>query len=375
MPAKQSKKEVQDKIDLVQNGRITIIGDYVNNNTPVLVRCNICGVEWKTTAKLLKKTPVGVNCNHSFNLTEDMVVNRIAKATNGTIKMLGKYTGAKTKTLMQCKACGYEWKTQPYIVYNNHGCPNCTNHRQWTETDIRKRVDEVTSGEFKLVGQYTGIHDKTTFLHVKCGRTFQMEPNALINAGQRCPYERRERFHDSASMPVDVFVSTLEKTRRGEYKLVGGYRNSAANAEFIHVKCGTKFVASGSQLLHGGTGCPYCNASKGEEATRNYLNDHGYTFIEQYRIDACRNERPLPFDFALFDESGLTYLIEYQGVQHYQPKWGKENFDIGQIRDRLKLDYCHNHHINLIRIPYKRWSTFEKLSNQITTFLDESLTC
>jgi hypothetical protein len=47
------------------------------------------------------------------------------------------------------------------------------------------------------------------------------------------------------------------------------------------------------------------------------------TYIEEYSFKGLNSEngRPLRFDFAVFDDNGdLDFLIEYQGIQHYQPK-------------------------------------------------------
>ena len=62
------------------------------------------------------------------------------------------------------------------------------------------------------------------------------------------------------------------------------------------------------------------------------------------------------FDFAVFDDSGnLDFLIEYQGIQHYQAKskfGGSKGLYQQQYNDNLKRRFCMEHGITLVEIPY-----------------------
>ena len=64
----------------------------------------------------------------------------------------------------------------------------------------------------------------------------------------------------------------------------------------------------------------------------------------------------MKFDFAIFNEKNeIKLLIEYNGEQHYNPieKWGgEEKLIIQQERDARKKQYCEEHNIPLLVIPY-----------------------
>ena len=81
-------------------------------------------------------------------------------------------------------------------------------------------------------------------------------------------------------------------------------------------------------------------------------------FKEEYsfRDLISSSGRPLRFDFAVFDDNNeLQFLIEYQGVQHYQAKsifGGVEGLRNQQFNDMKKREYCRQHNIILIAIPY-----------------------
>lgn len=65
---------------------------------------------------------------------------------------------------------------------------------------------------------------------------------------------------------------------------------------------------------------------------------------------------PLRFDFVVFDDEGeIDFLIEFQGIQHYEPKskfGGWAGLRKQQYNDMRKREYCANHNYNLIIIPY-----------------------
>jgi hypothetical protein len=105
-----------------------------------------------------------------------------------------------------------------------------------------------------------------------------------------------------------------------------------------------------------GSQCPFCTSSKGEKLIKSYLERNNVNFITQYRMSDCKNERPLPFDFAILNSNNeLLGLIEFQGIQHYIIKdffGGAEYFKIIKRNDSIKVKYCLNNNIKLLIIPY-----------------------
>ena len=99
-------------------------------------------------------------------------------------------------------------------------------------------------------------------------------------------------------------------------------------------------------------------ASRGEIKIEEVLQGAGLVFEEEYSFPdlVSSSGRPLRFDFAVFnDEHELEFLIEYQGVQHYEPKskfGGYSGLRKQQYNDMQKKEYCRKHGIILIEIPY-----------------------
>ena len=63
--------------------------------------------------------------------------------------------------------------------------------------------------------------------------------------------------------------------------------------------------------------------SRGEIKIDEILKEKGIVFEEEYSFPdlVSTSGHPLRFDFAVFDDEGnLDFLIEYQGIQHYEAK-------------------------------------------------------
>lgn len=60
----------------------------------------------------------------------------------------------------------------------------------------------------------------------------------------------------------------------------------------------------------------------------------------------------LRFDFAIFENNQLKFLVEFQGEQHYD--YSSSFYDKPQDSDIKKQEYCKKHNIPLVLIPYWR---------------------
>jgi hypothetical protein len=103
--------------------------------------------------------------------------------------------------------------------------------------------------------------------------------------------------------------------------------------------------------------------SKGEAIIAKILFESNIGFCKQVTFDDLKSEsgKPYAFDFAVLKGGAIWYLIEFDGVQHYDPtrQFGKdkETFEKIKRRDSLKNRWCEEKHIPLIRIPYTKLET------------------
>ncbi len=121
-----------------------------------------------------------------------------------------------------------------------------------------------------------------------------------------------------------------------------------------------------------GKNCPECNVSKGEERIDNILDSLKIKHRGQYSYKELNGKR---FDFAIFADTLL--LIEYHGIQHYEPVSfgstkisGKQNLSQNKKRDKWKLKWATKKGYPLLTIPY--WD-FDKIEALVKDFLKDNL--
>lgn len=114
--------------------------------------------------------------------------------------------------------------------------------------------------------------------------------------------------------------------------------------------------------------------SKGERKITELLFQANISFITEKRFADCVFEdtkRPARFDFYINNK----YLLEYDGQQHSKQGNGvfdnEEKFNKTQEHDKYKNEWCKNHNIPLIRIPYTHYNDIclDDLLLETTTYL------
>lgn len=127
-------------------------------------------------------------------------------------------------------------------------------------------------------------------------------------------------------------------------------------------KCGSIKSIRASDLKSGHTLSCGCLKSKGEAKINSILSILKIDFETQKSFEQLKNlGNNLYFDFYL---PQYNCCIEYQGIQHYKPVeqfGGISEFEHRQYLDDLKRQYCKEHNIKLIEIPY---TDYGKLSKQ-----------
>lgn len=104
--------------------------------------------------------------------------------------------------------------------------------------------------------------------------------------------------------------------------------------------------------------------SKGQDRVRRYLEENNIPYKQEYVVKINGHNRR--FDFAIFDEQGIAYFIEYDGEQHYKvvEQWGGEEGLIERQRvDKEKDHWAEEQGKFVIRVPY--WIKPEELEDYI----------
>ncbi|WP_281196552.1 DUF723 domain-containing protein [Lactobacillus acetotolerans] len=291
-------------------------------------------------------------------LTNSEFRKRVKQIHGDQFTILSDYHGMCSKVKIRCNLCNWSGEVLVYnLIRQNYGtrCPKHS-HKQFDSSSFQKAINEKQDNQYTLLSEFVNITTKIKVKCNKCGKEFCAWPENLLHRrfGKNCEHKFKLDFKQASKQ--------LNKISDGEIKLVH-FSGMHSVATFKCCKCGNIWRATALNIFKHSTGCPICSCSSswGEKAIDEFLKKHHMAFQGQFRLVTCRDEKPLPFDFAVFNRDGsLNSLIEYQGCQHFiNPFQYKKNDFINkesvlktQKHDAMKLSFCKEHGIKLIYINH-----------------------
>lgn len=107
------------------NGKpIKRIGNYVNYESKIQMKCLNCEHEWYALPGNLIRLKVGCpKCVNNLRLTNEIIDKRLESRT---IERVEDYKNARFSMLWRCKICNHEWRANADGIMNsNKGCGKC----------------------------------------------------------------------------------------------------------------------------------------------------------------------------------------------------------------------------------------------------------
>lgn len=255
----------------------------------------------------------------------------------------------------------------------NKRCAKCSNLKN--SDNLRFSHQEICEKVKKLDEGYHVCDDspvyKNTFTKLKlsCGKHEYFASWAEFKQGYRCAkcYGNYKYTHNEICEKIQELDS--------EYHVCCDspmYENNKTKLKLYHSVCGNEFDITWSDFSNENRSCGCNKFSKNEVFLRNYLKSRNIKFSEQVTFDGLKSERKLRYDFGIYENEKLLFLIEYDGIQHYSPQrfggisqeQAQENFIKTQHHDKLKNDYAKENNIPLLRIRYDE-DTISVLENYL----------
>ena len=138
--------------------------------------------------------------------------------------------------------------------------------------------------------------------------------------------------------------------------------------------CGNEIDVRGIYLRSGNTKSCGCISSWAEENIEDILKELKVDFKRQYTFEDLISYKDkgkkYRYDFAVLKDNEPIGLIEYNGIQHYEPveSWGgKEALMEQKIRDFIKENYAKNKNLPLLILNKNN----KNLKEDIKNFLEE----
>lgn len=299
------------------------------------------------------------------------------KNINPTIDVVGEYINMDTKILVRCSIDGYIWSADPRKLMRGNDCPVCSNRVvlygindvSTTRPDLVKyfkHKDEArkyTSGSTKYID----------VICPECGYEDRVRVSNLSRFGFSCNgcYEKQ---YGRKRVPYgywnkDTMQEYLKEHYDG-YELLDVKMPSNDNCKYLQalIKCPNDnhqpYWSYWKNIISGYT-CLLCymedSMSNGEHMAESIFKKYNYTYEPQKRFDGCRDKYTLPFDFYLSD---YNLIVEIMGEQHERPIdyfGGDESFEKLIQHDKMKRDYLKQNNIHCLDIWYYEFDKMEKI--------------
>lgn len=121
------KKEVYELV----NDEYTVLGEYINRPTPILMRHNKCGREYKVSPGNFLYSSRCVQCYYEDSrLDIEVVTENISKHLGTSYKLVSEYKGADNKVDLLHRDCGKVTSVRYTDIIQHHsGCKYCNKSR------------------------------------------------------------------------------------------------------------------------------------------------------------------------------------------------------------------------------------------------------
>ena len=202
----------------------------------------------------------------------------------------------------------------------------------------------------------------------ECGSIVIIRGAQLKNGHtQSCGCLRKEKL---SKYNTEYKVKNLAGQRFGELTALFSTeeRDCGQVVWMCQCSCGILHKVRGSLLTSGLIQSCGHQKSRGESKICQLLYEHEISFEKEKTFDTCRSSKGGLFRFDFWVDN--KYLIEFDGIQHYQTT-GLCDYEDTINRDEIKNYWCKENNIPLIRIPYFHLEklTIEDLLLETSSFI------
>ncbi len=353
MSHKLSNSEVDARLS---NRPIKRIGNFVNIYTKCLFECSICHYQWKVNPNNILRSTHPTNCPKcagNQKLSNSDIDNKLI---NRNIQRIDNVINAKTPIHFQCliENCKFTWKTDPdHVINQMTSCPKCAGNLKLLNEDIDAKLVPL---KIKRIGDYISATQPLAFQCLICNHQWKSTASGPICRKTSCP-----KCAEQLKLTNEIIDERLKNTK---IKRIGNYLNMKTSIHFqcLNDNCNHIWLARPYNIIHNERGCPQCFLKKNEKLIGKLLKQNNIVFEQQKpikKINISETKR-LYVDYFLPD---FNVIIEYNGIQHYQPvnffnlnqEQSKSNFLKQQIRDKYLVDFCLLNNISLIIIDGRKY--------------------
>jgi len=319
--------------------------NYIGATFKIDITCFKHGVFSQTARKHLsgQKCPLCAIEKYTFTTDEFIKKSKLIHGENKYDYSLVDYSGSRNYVKIVCKEHGI-FEQRPSNHLGGYGCSKCGGKYKSNKEEFILKANKIHN----YLYNYDEVDYINNFTKVKiiCKEhgIFMQTPRGHLskNGCYKCL---------GIGLTNEDFIKKIKKLHNNLY--IYDDINFKDTKSKINIKCKKHGYFTQKASAHlSGQGCPKCKLSKGELKIENILNENNIKYKPQFYFKDLKYKRYLRFDFGVLDDNNkLKYLLEFNGEQHYkyngQYTKPEKEFKLGQLRDKLKIDYCIKNNIIL----------------------------
>ena len=287
MPRKKTKEEYVEQLKM-KNPDIELVGDYIDDHTKTLHRCNRHNILWDISPN---KTLQGRGCKecgrekyrNKRGKPEEQYIEELA-AKNPTIKLRGAYINYNTSVEHYCEMHDTVFNIRPSDALHGKGCKMCKSDKisqSLFKPEVQYIIElALKNPSIQLIGDYIGYDTPTAHRCNKHDVIWNISPNNALH-GRGCYMCRSEKIREKLLKPLDEYIGALAK-ENPDIELIGEYINYNTPTEHYCHKHDVFFDISPMCALLG-HGCYQCTSEK--------CRDNRLKSEEQYIVE-LREKHP-----------------------------------------------------------------------------------
>lgn len=333
--------------------------DIINYKSSIKLKCKKHGII-EMRASVLISGSMCRKCSDEKRSNKSIILSRFIEKYGDEYEYdISNYKNNSSKIKITCKKHG-DFYTSSISHLEGVKCNMCNKENYIiTDDEIIKRTRKYIESCKLVYGDkydYSKVKyirsDKKIIIICRKHGEFQVRASNHLYSNCECRRCRFDKWSNSFCLTTEEFVNSVSKIHGNFYNYSKvEYINSKTKVEIICPKHGS-FFQRPHDHKNNAAGCPDCNFSHGEKLISNILDELSIKYTTQKSFEDCLHINLLSFDFYL---DNLNKIIEYDGVQHYEPIeifGGVKSFNIRKVRDNIKNEYCIKNNIPILRIPY-----------------------
>lgn len=180
---KQFRQEVYELV----GSEYEVLNNYVNAITKIKIKHNTCGHIWDVYPQHFLSGSRCPECMRpNFNRDTEQFKLEIFELVGSEYKVLGEYVNNYTPILIEHNTCGHKWNIRPSNFLSGRRCPKCFGKFKKTNTEFLQEVYELVEDEYTFLEEYIDNKTPILCRHNICGHEWKVRPINFLRS-RRCP--------------------------------------------------------------------------------------------------------------------------------------------------------------------------------------------